>query len=257
MIDRDPRFINPKDLGLSDPAGLMPLKEVTTQTVLRDGRGIRWSELKNDEKTLKDTVETEVRKLLPGECKLTIKLLRTNKLSGLEHAIIRYYPGGLSALRKTLGDETNPKPRSYWQDPEAVKQETVRFMEDEGGFSFNLLSNKGRNDLSIAIRRHYQGGMKQLRKDLNLEPRPETKPLGFWNNQETIESEALNFFEEEGTLSFYALLRKRGSLARAILKKYPGGMHSLREKLSIPDPRNKKKVLPEEADQELRKLIEE
>ena len=179
---------------------------------------------------------------------LTFTLLDKHKAAYLEGAIGRY-PGGIGQLRKDLGIRGPArKPLGYW-NPEQVEEEARQFLEKEGDLTVKLLSSKNRHDLLGAIAEVYPGNLTELKIKLGVERT--SKPRGYWTPENT-ELEALEFLEELGEISQGFLIQQgRSDLVNAI-RKYPGGMYGLKEKLGV----GRISISPEEADEELKKLTE-
>lgn len=147
-----------------------------------------------------------------------------------------------------INEEDNPRRR--WSQ-ERIKQDAVEFYQRESGLSTKLLRKKNRRDLSSAIIRRYPGKMKQLRRDLELQPLQKTWSL------ERVEQEALEFYRTEGQLNYKILYKKkRSDLWSATRRHYPGGMKKLQDKLGITRLNLEETILPDQANEELMKFLE-
>lgn len=165
-------------------------------------------------------------------------------------AIVRKYPGGLSGLRKKLGIE---KGRKHWTS-ETVEREVEEFFRESGDISYSLLVDQHRYDLINAIRTYYPGGFQSLRENLGLVPN--RKPNGYWT-AEQIEKEISDFYMEFGKVTQNLLIdNRRFDLMAAISQYYPGRLTALKRKLGIPG-RYEVEITPEEANEQLRRLLEE
>lgn len=121
------------------------------------------------EKERIERIEEKAREILAEGGRLSTQDLRVNN-SAFETAIVKYYPGGLPALRKKLGvgDTVKRKKYNFAQeaDPVAsITQEIRRIIAEEGDIESEDLNKRG---LYGPIQRYYPGGYQQLRKDLGL-----------------------------------------------------------------------------------------
>lgn len=238
-------------------------QQMTPLPVPRNKRGgIRWALLRNNLELIQVVIEAEASSFLAETGELNSSALRTAGRHNLVDGIFKYYPGKIAVLEDKLCP-SNPKVENtppkrvyrsvgYWTQ-ETIKKQALEFYITYGGLSHRLLIENGLSALSNAVMKQYPGKWRQLKHDLGLENR---KPKGFWTN-EAIEIEATNFANEYGRLNFDLLQKyKQNTLSIYILRKYPGGIVALREKLGISII--KEEIIPvEQANQQLRKLLEE
>lgn len=173
-----------------------------------------------------DNIRAEAKKVIESGIELTSNQLHAAGYSSLRKAIQENYVGGWTKLRNDLGLPSRYKPRGYWT-PENIQKEAAAFIESGGELSYGNLQRAGKSGLGMAIN-NYPGGLTQLRYDLNIQN--PTRPNGYFNDPANMEAEAQKIIEETGQLSSKDL-KKRG-LSNA-LKKYPGGVRALKEKLGI------------------------
>lgn len=171
--------------------------------------------------------------------------------AALGRGIIR--SGGFHRWRERLGFSARLRPRDYWM-PETVEKEGREFYEQHGELSSDALAANKRFDLQVAAGRHFPGGLTALRIKLGI---PTRKPEGYWT-VETIEKEAREFYERNGTLSFAQMRKaKRDDLLNAIVAHYPGRINALKEKFGIGGRGNLgENVHPDRANEQLAKLLE-
>lgn len=188
-----------------------------------DGRGrIRWSLLKPDERVI--FIRQEAQALLLAGSTLTRKTAPL-VMAGAQ----RFYPGGVNSLRVDLGQPVLKRGNGYWT-PENTEAEVKQFFKENNDFSVPLLTKARKNSLVIAVHK-YPGGVTALREKLGLEPR--YKPKSYWT-PENIETEARQFIDQNQKLSAPALVAAdRADLSVAAVRKYPGGMRALQEKLGM------------------------
>lgn len=170
-------------------------------------------------------------------------------------AIRRYYPGGLEQLRVNL-EVASPgvKPHGYWTEQQ-IEQETLEFYQAEGALSGKLLRSRDRVDLKSAIDENYAGGMTALKQKLGI--KITKKPPTYWT-EDQIERDALEFYNQAGSLTQKTLLgERRSDLSNAILKKYPRGFRGLKQKLGLGFRGVIAVISSDEANEQLRRLLEE
>lgn len=221
-----------------------------------DDRGrVLWINLSDDRDRIKDVLESQARKLPTGS-RLRTRDFHDMDMSGVAAAINLYYPGGFYALRENLGVTNKQRTRRFWKRDDAaekIRKMAAEFYQREGGLSQGLLTAGGRNDLAVAISRHYPGRLTQLKEDLGIEQT--RRPSHFWDPEKT-EKATSEFYQIIGQLNYYVLREhNRLDISNAI-QKYPGGLPALREKLGIIEPTSPP-ISFEEANKQLEKLLEE
>jgi hypothetical protein len=176
-----------------------------------------------------DSIESAASELLANGGIITHNHLTRSGRQDLVSAVRHYYPGGLLALKAKLGVESTQKPVGYWNS-ETVKQEVLDYLQSGYTLTFTQLEANERDDLYSAIRAHYPGGLRQLKKDLQLSVR--SKEAGYWTEEKVLE-EARAFYEQAGTLT-HTLLAAHGrrDLSHAI-SEYPGKISAVRTKLGF------------------------
>jgi hypothetical protein len=96
-----------------------------------------------------------------------------------------------------------------------------------------LRTIEGRDKLGqAAILYSLRDVLQEINRSSYVERKNQRKPKGYWT-PEQIEKEALEFYQQEGGLSYYSLNVKNYPLGIAI-SRYPGKMSGLKEKLGIP-----------------------
>lgn len=230
--------------------------QIGSDNLPRDKNGrILWSRLRGNPERLKTAIEAEIAKFISTGNHYSQDNLKAAGLSSLSVVISKYYPGGSEAVREKFGIKLGRKQRNrnYWQ-PDVIRQEAKGFFEETSRLSLDFLEERGRSDLTNAIR-HYPGGMQQLQRDLGLEPT--RRHIGYWT-EEIIEKTALEIYLTEDDLSI-TILEKLGrhDLISAINKKYPGRILALREKLGIPNSKPENTISPDQARAELWSFLEE
>lgn len=217
--------------------------ESTTSPLLeipRDKRGrIRWSILgRSDPEQLTTIIEAKAQEFLLAGNNLTRSDLRIAQMSDLEHAISRYYPGGLQALQKELNIPVNQRPKGYWNDQSTIESEAQKLMTDGSSLKRDELRAMGQSSLSRAIERNYPGGIHGLREKIGITV--SRKPRNYWSDPEVIKKEADNFYHKHGNISASILDgNDRTDLKSAIGRYYPGGWRALRKELGIKDKQTK------------------
>jgi len=177
------------------------------------------------------TIEQEAKEFYEQEGGLSQRLLNNKGRKDLTNAIHKYYPEGLSALRKKFGIIVINRPKGYWT-PQEIERQAMLFLKDYGELTFSMLRSQNRKDLESAISKSYPGQITALRDKLKIGKGVHRKPNGHWT-PEQIEKEAFEFYKTEGELTQTTLnKKKRGDLSRAI-QLYPGQMAKLKERLGI------------------------
>jgi hypothetical protein len=178
-------------------------------------------------------------------------------------AIQSHYPGKLTSLREFLGiprkQKLEPPIRrrtTRWSELKEKPEELQSYIRarvkdhlDSGGsLTVKSFKEAGLTNLLIGITRYYPGSLKALKIEFfgadhspklkgsdikkQIRVRSDRKSVNEWTI-EGIEEEALNFFQQNGSFNTKVLLEfGRGDLRQAI-KRYPGGMFALQEKLGI------------------------
>lgn len=119
---------------------------------------------------------------------------------------------------KISAEFNNQKPNGYWQNEENIKKEFLPFCEKEGYLpSKNYFTKIGRPDLTGA---HSKIGTTKISLIVGYKSYREfnnIKPDGYWNNEENIKKEFLQFCQKEGYLPSqgYFSRIKREDLAKA------------------------------------------
>jgi hypothetical protein len=203
------------------PSGFMGIAHVLDPNTTKRGYGF-WKKPEN--------IRSEAKKIVEQGGKLTEQYLRTIGYFGLSGSIQNNYPGGWRQLRADLDLSSRYKPRGYWT-LEQIQAEAISFYEEHKSFTNKSLLNEGKSGFVSAVQDYYPGGMIQLRKDLNIPL--ERRPRGYYNNPENIEAEARLVIQETGAFSSKEI-KARG--LENLVKKYPGGMRALREKLDQFEP---------------------
>lgn len=201
----------------------------------------------------RETVEVESAAFLSAHGQLTYPLLRDNGRSDMIHAVHKFYPGGIRALKESLGIIPSNKPNGYWKDPANIIIEVKEATASGIAFTEENLKKTGRSSLAAAIATHYPGGIKALRQDLGLSLE---KRQPVWS-AERIEKEASDFVEKYGAINHNLLIKHHLSkLSSAISKQYPGAWRALRIAIGI-YPNTSPNVVPVDiANDQLGKLLE-
>ncbi len=178
-------------------------------------------------------------------------LLREKNETRLISAIGKKYPGGWRQIQIDIGFNSSRKPNRYWTE-ENIEREAVEFYGNEGALDRKTLKTKKRQDLLGAIQRRYQGSFTKLRIKLGFEL---GKKNQYWTTEQ-IEKEVLQVYEQTGRISWWHLQTLgRSDLLHAITDHYPGRLKALKEKFGMLD--GKKSISPEEANEDLDRLLEE
>lgn len=180
---------------------------------------------------------------------LTLDLLVQHNRNDLYGAIAKY-PGRMLGLKIAIGVKPSRKDNFWTED--TIESEAKKFYEEHGTIAQPILSELGRDDLALAIVRHYPGKWHGLREKLGFKRLQ--RPFGYWT-PENIEKEAAAFVAEFGILSSTILQKMRPDL-RDAAKKYPGGIRALREKMGIDLDNRATIISSEEANEQLRRLLE-
>lgn len=197
-----------------------------------------------------EQIEREAFDFYKREGKLTFDLLARRKKYTLRHAILQKYPGGIFSLRTKLGLENSAKPSGYWTF-EKTRKEAIEFYYQNRELNYKTLTRAGRGGLMGAIS-VYPGRLTQLKKDLGIT----LERILDWNPK-IIEEEAQQFFKKNGALTHKTLKNfGKGDLSHAISRHYPGGMMALKGKLSIVHSSHKESLSPEQANEQLRRILE-
>lgn len=197
---------------------------------LRENLGFRESQKPNNYWKDPDVIEQEALKLLELGFDISYKTSTQVNAAGLNHAIYKYYPGGMVGLREKLGMEITKRPKGYWTTGE-IELQARDFLSSSEKLTQQQLCEKGRSDLAAAITRFYPNGFYGLQKTLGLTV---TKvPNNYWT-KERIEDEVAGLLEKIETLNYNSLREhERHDLVIAILYQYPGKIRSLREHFGL------------------------
>lgn len=210
-----------------------------------------------------ERIEQEAIDFAIREGGLSDYLLEKKGSKSLRAAIQVKYPGKMTQLKINLGIQgvnpslikTDQRPSGYWKSVQ-IKQEAEEFYNKEGNLNLKLLARCGRKDLSSAIRKMYPGGIQSLRHDLGLSVQ-DRRPKSFWTPENMLK-ETKAFYDIHGRIEG-AFMNRHGQsgLSSAITSKYPGGWRQLRIDLGIASFRAEiQSISPEEANQQLRRLLE-
>ena len=200
----------------------------------------------------KERIEQEALAYYKERGFLSARHLIKNGRGDLAMAISQNYPGRMTKLKEALGLDPLRKD-NYWTQ-EKIAEEARKFYETEGVLTAKALYRMGRSDLASQISRSYKGGYLALKRELRIEL--SKRPDGYWT-PEAIEAEVRNFLDNEGTISSGVLHRKKPALYAAIRLHYPGGKLALESKLGIIRQETEMTVSPDEANEQLRRLLEE
>lgn len=210
------------------------LPESQAVEVPRDARGrVRWNLITSDPELTIAVVESLTRLHLAAGGQITkADLGRTPGMTTVVQKIQRHYPGGIQSLKENLGINNRVRV-GHWQQPEALeemRQQVAEVAQAEGSVSQKSLAKKKNSGLAAAVTTYYPGGLRKLKEDIGV-PTP-GQPRNHWT-EERIEEAARQFVEDEGELSQRLLSSKGFSGLVDAMKRYPGGMLGLKEKLGI------------------------
>lgn len=178
--------------------------------------------------------------------------LIANNKSSLANAIARKYPGGFYQLRVDLKIESKKKPGGFWTE-DRIREEALEFYNRFGNLSEKSLTEQHRYDLAISITTRYPGSIQKLRGDLGLDNRQKAK--GFWTEEKILDG-FRQFYHQYGYLSF-PFLREHGrnDLIGAV-KKYPGQVTAIKEKLGISGASQELPISSDQANEQLQRLLD-
>jgi hypothetical protein len=198
----------------------------------------------------KEQVRKEAQEFYLEHGRLDQKFVGSQGRYDLAGAISKY--GGWPQMRADLGMAESRKPKGYWTE-KRIEEETFSLYVETGGLTKEAWRVK--KGLRPAISGYYPGGLRRLKDKLGI--RAGNKPNGYWT-EDVIQKEAQAFYEQHRALDTGVLdSNKAHSLAGGI-RKYPGGIFALREKLGIPQKRKPNRFWnPEEIEEQARRLYEE
>jgi hypothetical protein len=116
-----------------------------------------------------EQIRDEARQFVGEFGKITTAHLCEAGRFDLNAAITRKYPGGIVQLKQDLGIQPEQRRNKYWKDPANIEAEAIKFYDQHGWITQNLMLREGRSDLWSAIIRYYPGRIKALREKLNLQ----------------------------------------------------------------------------------------
>lgn len=219
---------------------------------LRDYLGIKQVK-KSDGYWTIEKIEQEAKNFLAEHGQLSSPALKRER-QDLLGAINNNYPGGLTALKRTMGIKA-PKTimiadfglpvdsrgrinrKEMWSLPDEVRnkstEEAVRQASEKGvEISDRGLRKAGLKGLLSEGIRRYPGGMRALQEKVGLTIN--RKPDGYWKDPKAIEKEAKRIIDSGGSLTGAALAKSgSSSLVYAITNHYPGAFRALRKKLKL------------------------
>ena len=150
---------------------------------------------------------------------------------------IRIHGGrDMVAERLNLKPGSKAKPAGYWDDFENIRREVMLIVGDSGVMPTKTsLGKLGRNDLAVAITRKH-GGFPVLADKLGIERAYKAKESGYWQVEENVIRELLQFVKDHGTpgqMPTYNEMRDKGlaQLADGITKL--GGPGAVAERLGL------------------------
>lgn len=133
-----------------------------------------------------------------------------------------------------------------------IEDEARRFYQTTGKLTQHDLRAAGMGPLTRLIN-SYPGGFWGIKQVLGIESRQRN---GGWI-PEKIEQDATEFYQQHGNLSFNLLRQmRRYDLSSAIVKKYPGGLAALKEKLGITQKIEENEPIDENKPTDLEKLLD-
>lgn len=198
-----------------------------------------------------ERIREEARLVLDQEGKLSRQVFIQVGKGYLIRGISQHYPGRWTGLRNDLNANFLRKPNGFWSNPVNIENEAREFSQQAGRLDRKALLQGGRQDLLGAINR-YPGGIAALRIKLGLEA---GKKNQYWT-VERIEAEAEQVYIQIGKLSQLILYRHGRSDLIHAAKRYPGGFTALKEKLIKSHEAPETTISSDEANEELRKLVE-
>lgn len=226
------------------PGGMLGFKNLIGITINSRPPGF-WTE---------EEVEKEAADFFQENGGLTHPLLAKNSRHDLIGGIAKY-PGNIIGLKRKLRIDFAQQQSGYWRDIESIEREARDFYFSFGGLSHRSLNAHRKFSLRHAINKYYPGGIRSLKDKLGIESKI-VKPYGYWT-REIIEEEASAFLQIHGRLTVSGLhLEGRGDLLAAIGKFYPGGISALKEKLGITEANQEPPISPDQANEQLAKLME-
>lgn len=163
--------------------------------------------------------------------------------------------GGFASWADRVGLPIKQRPEGYWQDVATIEEEAKRAIAAGLELKKEPLAANGFFGLYNAIYLYYPGRLPALLAKLGFEDLK--KPKKFWQDPKNIEEEARKTMEV-GIRIFSTALIKAGlfSLSAAITKYYPGSFSALREKLGIAKEEPRPTISPDQANEQLTKLLE-
>lgn len=209
------------------------VQSVRLQDILRvprqeNGR-VKWTDMKNDPMKRNLITETLARRVYEQAKVLNQKTAKEFGEPSLLTGIELYYPGGLTAVRKSIGaEDPRRKPAGFWTI-ENIEVAAREFYDQHGRLTQPALKSYKMTGLESAITDRYPGGITGLQK--NLEIGLSRRPVGEWTAGK-VEEEARAYTEKGGKLTFKALYDAgRADLAGAISFHFPGRMTALKREL--------------------------
>ncbi len=209
------------------------VQSVRLQEILRvprqeNGR-VKWTDMKNDPMKRNLITETLARRVFEQAKVLNQKTAKEFGEPSLFTGVELYYPGGLTAVRKSIGaEDPRRKPSGFWtvENIEIVARE---FYDQHGRLTQPALKSYRMTGLESAITDRYPGGITGLQT--NLEIGLSRRPVGEWT-ADKVKEEARDFMEKGGKLTFQALSESgRADLMGAIASHFPGRMTALKREL--------------------------
>lgn len=147
-------------------------------------------------------------------------------------------------------------------DKDGKKWAPLRFFRDKFRVNHSTLVQM-KKSVSFIEGKDKNGRIRQLYNfeeliEIIKSKRAKIRPNGYWKDVQNIEREARKFLSEGHVLSENELEKNDfSSLVYAISKYYPGGIRALKEKLGILVATSRIDISSEEANEALRKLLEE
>jgi len=168
----------------------------------------------------------------------TLTELERSGYVGLLRAINRH--GGVVAVARHLGLQhlDKKRPPNYWNDFANLERELREFITEYGQSgqmpSENDLTNEGRWDLVVGIRRH--GGAIPVAQQLSLHERRTRKPDGYWNDFTHLEEALRDFLSAQAMGNVMPTFRQlEESGHRDLIEgiKNHGGFFAVAERLGL------------------------